>query len=286
MLERAKSLINDALSLGCIAALQKHDHNVKCLTDPIREKYIDLIDLQPSDDVLEIGSSMGQHTRRIAAKCRSVNALEVIKFQAEFSKIWCGQEGLQNVHFTAGGASGHLPYENSSFDVVISNYVLEWCAGRAAGDPNEFHKEVLSEIWRVLKPGGRLFLSTKNRFAFKYLTGVEDEHLGIRFGSALPRWIQKRAAATARLGHPTGYLHSWAGLRADLIAAGFKNLVPLFAFPDARWPVFLGRAQDFSRSNITSPEGINFGKRDRALAVLPSQTRLALSNSIIYLADR
>ena len=286
VLERAQSLLSDARSIGCIAALEEHDHNVQYLTDPIREKYIDFLDLAPSDDVLEIGSSMGQHTRKIAKRCRSVNALEVVEFQAKFSKLWCSQDGLHNVHVTAGGASGRLPYDDDAFDVVVSNYVLEWCAGRSQDDPDEFHQAVLKEIRRVLRPGGRLFLSTKNRFAFKYLLGAEDEHLGIRFGSALPRLIQRRVAAKADLGHPTGYLHSWRELRKHLRSAGFADLRPLFAFPDARYPLFMGRPCDFSTSSFFSSKPVKLGRRDRILAKLPDGLRLALSNSIIFLAKK
>jgi len=284
VLERAESLLADARSLGCSAALEKHNHSVKYLTDPIREKYIDLLGLQPSDDVLEVGSSMGQHTRKIAKRCRSVNALEVVEFQAQFSKLWCSQDGLQNVYVTAGGSSGSLPYDDDSFDVVVSNYVLEWCAGRSHENPDEFQQVVSKEIRRVLRPGGRLFLATKNRYAFKYLSGVEDEHLGIRFGSALPRWVQRRVAAKAELGHPTGYLHSWNGLRRHLNRAGFADLTPLFAFPDARYPAFIGNADDFPTSSLSASRQVKLGGRDRVLAKLPEGLRLFLSNSIVFLA--
>jgi SAM-dependent methyltransferase len=284
VLERAETLLADARSIGCLAALEKHNHNVKYLTDPIREKYIDFLRLQSSDDVLEIGSSMGQHTRKIAKSCRSVNALEVVEFQAHFSRLWCSQDGLHNVHVTAGGSSGRLPYDDNSFDVVVSNYVLEWCAGRSQDNPDEFHQSVLKEVRRVLRPGGRLFLSTKNRYAFKYISGAEDEHLGIRFGSALPRWVQRKVAAKAELGHPTGYLHSWSGLRHHLHRAGFADLTPLFAFPDARYPAFMGAPDDFAMSSLSASQQEKLGGRNRLLAKLPASLRLLLSSSIVFLA--
>lgn len=284
--EKARALISDARELGCIAALQRHKHNVKYLTDPQREKYIDLIDLRATDDVLEIGSSMGQHTRRMAPKCRSLQALEVVKFQAEFCRLWCDEDGLDNVYVTAGGASGHLPFENAAFDVVTSNYVLEWCASRTAGDANAFHRAIISEIWRVLKPGGRVFLSTKNRYAFKYLTGAVDEHLGIRFGSALPRWAQRRLVRPDRLEHPPGFLHSWKELRSHFFAGGFTNVTTIFAFPDARFPAYLGKPDEFDTSKIPNTEKIGWSRRDRALVALPARLRLALASSIVFLAEK
>jgi hypothetical protein len=137
-----------------------------------------------------------------------------------------------------------------------------------------------------LRPGGKLFLSTKNRFALKYLTGAEDEHLGMRFGSALPRWVQRRVANKAGRQHPGGHLHSWNELKIYLTIAGFNKLIPLFAFPDARYPLFLGELQDFSKSNLSPSEVMKLSKRDRLLARLPGQLRVAFSNSIIYLAEK
>ena len=282
--EDAERLIEDAGRMGCMAALRSHKHNVDYLVNPTRTKYVDLLGLRPTDEVLEIGSSMGQHTRLIAARAGRVSALEVVRFQSEFSKLWCDEEGLRNVRFTAGGGSGHLPYDDGIFDVVISNYVLEWCAGRSGRDANDVHRDQLAEIRRVLKPGGRLFLTTKNRFALKYVTGIEDEHLGIRFGSALPRWLQKRLARPAGPVHSPGHLHSWAGLRSLLVEAGFRKMDPLFAFPDARYPLYLGRDEDFSLAALSAEDRAKLNRRDRLLAGLPRAVRLMFSNSLVFMA--
>ena len=54
--------------------------------------------------------------------------------------------GLSNVEFREGLAE-HLPVEDNWADVVISNGVINLCADKRA---------VFSEIWRVLRPDGRL----------------------------------------------------------------------------------------------------------------------------------
>jgi SAM-dependent methyltransferase len=278
-------LLDDARKFGCHTALVQNGHNVEYLTDPSRAKYIDISGIRLEDDVLEIGSSMGQHTRLIAARCRTLKALEVVKEQAEFSRVWCDEEGLKNVEIVAGGAGGKLPYRDRSFDLVIMNYVLEWCAGRAKCEPSTFHLKYLQEVYRVLKPTGRLFLSTKNRFAFKYLTGVVDEHLGIRFGSALPRRLQRWLCKGYLLDHPPGYLHSWTELRSLLDRAGFVSVQELFCFPDARFPIYLGPASGFDPS-VLPPETVGkLGLRDKAALRMPSVLRNRLSASLVYLAQ-
>jgi SAM-dependent methyltransferase len=54
--------------------------------------------------------------------------------------------GLKNLEFREGLLE-EIPVEDSWADVVISNGVINLCADK---------KRVFSEIWRVLRPGGRL----------------------------------------------------------------------------------------------------------------------------------
>jgi ubiquinone/menaquinone biosynthesis C-methylase UbiE len=54
--------------------------------------------------------------------------------------------GLENVEFREGLLE-EIPVENGWADVVISNGVINLCADK---------KRVFSELWRVLRPGGRL----------------------------------------------------------------------------------------------------------------------------------
>jgi SAM-dependent methyltransferase len=54
--------------------------------------------------------------------------------------------GLKNVEFREGLLE-EIPLENGWADVVVSNGVINLCADK---------KRVFSELWRVLRPGGRL----------------------------------------------------------------------------------------------------------------------------------
>lgn len=55
-----------------------------------------------------------------------------------------------NFTFTSADAAA-LPFEDSSFDLIIANHVLFYCNDIA---------QVCSEVYRVLKPGGRFIAST------------------------------------------------------------------------------------------------------------------------------
>ncbi len=183
-------------------------------------------------DVLEIGPGFGQFTSQIAATAKGVHALEVDEGQAEFLAERLRQEGARNVHVSAGGADCLLPYPNESFDLIILNLVFEWCAIRMNGDHSEGQERLLDEMRRVLRPGGKLYLATKNRFALRYLMGKADEHFGgMRFGSALPRAL----ARTLNKARQKGKLYSYRGMTKLLRKHGFEVLQTWWAAPEMRW---------------------------------------------------
>jgi ubiquinone/menaquinone biosynthesis C-methylase UbiE len=67
------------------------------------------------------------------------------------AKAWSGAAalGLENVTFVEGEAE-RLPFGEASFDVVISNGVIDLIPDKDA---------VFAEIARVLRPGGRIQLA-------------------------------------------------------------------------------------------------------------------------------
>jgi SAM-dependent methyltransferase len=73
---------------------------------------------------------------------------------------FCRARGLEQVKH---GAAEKLPYEDNSFDLVTGLDVVEHLDDDAAG---------LSEMRRVLRPGGRVLLFVP---AFMFLWGVQDD---------------------------------------------------------------------------------------------------------------
>ena len=285
-LQRFERLIADAKALGCLEALRRNDTSIAYLTDPARLRYIDHLGIDAPEDVLEIGCSMGQHTRVMAPRCRRIAALDVVPMQAKFARVWCDEDGLDNVSISAGGAKGTLPYDDASFDLVTLNYVLEWSAGRAEDDPTAFHRRYLAEIARVLRPGGRLFLSTKNRYSLKYVLGQQDEHLGIRFGSALPRWLQHRRAPQADPDKLFGHLHSRSALEALLREAGFGTVRQMLAFPDSRYPLYMGDFDGFDADKLPAEGQDRIRRIDRMFMKLPRRLQRELTNSLVFMATK
>ncbi|HEV7913474.1 MAG TPA: class I SAM-dependent methyltransferase [Albitalea sp.] len=231
-----------ALSHGWEAALRSvygdEPGMLQYVTQPERASFIHLLPLKPTSDVLEIGPGLGQFTPLFARRARSVSALEVVSGQAEFVAQRCAQQGLTNVRVAAGGDDCRLPYPDASFDLVVLNLVFEWCASRCpAENEADVQRRLLAEMARVLRPGGSLYLATKNRFAIKYLIGKSDEHShGMRFGSALPRTLWRRLLRGRGHERPGGMLHSHAALKRMIEGAGFAPVRSFWATPEMRFP--------------------------------------------------
>jgi SAM-dependent methyltransferase len=211
---------------------------VRYVTETGRAAFLDLLGLDKSRDVLEIGPGLGQFTVELARRARSVSALEVVPGQARFVVQRVTQEGCANVRVAVGGDDCRLPYPDRSFDVVVLNLVFEWCASRCSDeDMATVQRRLLSEMARVLRPSGILYLATKNRFALRYLIGKRDEHVhDLRFGNALPRWLLRLVLRTRGLPRPPGLLHSYNELRKMLAEVGFGSFTTYWATPEMRYP--------------------------------------------------
>lgn len=271
----------------CRTAIEKLSESPEYLLNEDRCYYLELLDLKPSDAVLEIGASMGQHTRLIAKRCGHLEGLEIVPEQALFARLWCEQSGQENVNISAGGANGILPYRNDAFDVLIINYVLEWSAGRSDTHPADYHLRLLSECLRVIKPGGTIFLSTKNRYGIRLILGGVDEHSGFRFGSALPRWLASAIGRVVKNKNAAGYLHSKSELENLFKRAGFTDLQPYLLLPDARKPEMIER---FDRDGLARIRRQGYWKtasrKEKLYSLLPYPVQKNIAPSHVYTATK
>ncbi len=106
-------------------------------------------ELRPGEVVLDLGSGAGLDcllaARRVSPTGRVIG---VDMTGAMVQKAWANAlvSGISNAEFHLGEA-GHLPIGDATVDVVISNGVLNLCRDKLG---------VLAEVFRVLRPGGRL----------------------------------------------------------------------------------------------------------------------------------
>ena len=105
--------------------------------------------LEPGERVLDVGSGAGVDSLIAALMVRpegSVTGIDMTPEMIESARKGAAELGLSNVTFVEGEAE-ILPFDDSSFDVVISNGVIDLIPDKNA---------VFGEIYRVLVPGGRV----------------------------------------------------------------------------------------------------------------------------------
>src|SRR5208337_4692019 len=104
---------------------------------------------QPALTVLDLGCGAGFDTLLAARRVGTTGMVIGVDMTPEMiAKARNNAEilGLANVELVLG-AIEHLPLPDASFDLVISNGVFNLCPDKP---------RVLSEVFQVLKPGGRL----------------------------------------------------------------------------------------------------------------------------------
>jgi arsenite methyltransferase len=108
--------------------------------------------LQPGEHVLDLGSGAGTDSLVAAlmvGPAGHVTGIDMTPEMLEKARRSASEMGAQNVDFIESEAEA-LPFAEASFDVVISNGVIDLIPDKDA---------VFSELHRVLTPGGRIQIS-------------------------------------------------------------------------------------------------------------------------------
>lgn len=110
-------------------------------------QLINVADISPGDDVLDVGCGTGVLTRALVAAVGEQGSVCGVDFSE--SMLGVAREKCPGVTFRQGNAMA-LPYAEESFDAVTSSFMLMFIP-----DP----VQAICEMRRVLRPGGRLVVS-------------------------------------------------------------------------------------------------------------------------------
>jgi arsenite methyltransferase len=105
--------------------------------------------LTPGERVLDLGSGAGTDSlvaAQMVGEAGRVTGIDMTPEMLAKARAAATKMGATNVEFVEGEAE-HLPFEDETFDVVISNGVIDLIPDKDA---------VFAELHRVLVPGGRL----------------------------------------------------------------------------------------------------------------------------------
>ena len=116
--------------------------------NPVRYAF-----LQPGEVVLDIGSGGGIDTilaaRRVGPGGKAIG-LDIVPDMAERARAHAAEAGVDGWTEFRLGEMEQIPLPDTSVDVVISNGVLNLSARKS---------RALAEIFRVLRPGGRISMA-------------------------------------------------------------------------------------------------------------------------------
>jgi malonyl-CoA O-methyltransferase len=103
---------------------------------------------QDVNNVLDVGCGSGTMTMQLAARL-PLAEIDAIDISLGMLEVAVETHDNPRVSFYEGDAEA-IPFEEKSFDLVYSNFMLQWCP-----DP----VRALTEMRRVLRRGGQLVLS-------------------------------------------------------------------------------------------------------------------------------
>ncbi|MDD5778367.1 MAG: methyltransferase domain-containing protein [Candidatus Thermoplasmatota archaeon] len=156
--------------------------------------------LKDAHMVLDVGCGSGAVTKDVAAHTNGTvvaldDALDLIDTAREILT------GLENVVLMAGDAH-HLPFRDETFDIALCNLVLMW---------SEHPQQVVSEMARVVRPGGRVVASLEPDFGGK-IHWPENERVDPIFaGEAI-----RRRGGDPHIGRKLRMLFVRAGLDTEV----------------------------------------------------------------------
>ncbi|MFF2721908.1 class I SAM-dependent methyltransferase [Streptomyces sp. NPDC058011] len=130
------------------------------------------------EDVLDMGCGTGRFTVLMAQAGARVSGLDISRAMLDQAHEKLAEHG--HAADLREGDMAHLPFDDASFDTVTSMLALMHI-------PLEDRQAVFDEVYRVLRPGGRMLLGVKNtlieqffkadRFAAVDITDVPGKKL-------------------------------------------------------------------------------------------------------------
>jgi ubiquinone/menaquinone biosynthesis C-methylase UbiE len=116
----------------------------------LRDRILEAAEARRNDRVLDLGAGTGLVALELAPCVARVVAFDLSQAMLDRLEELAEERSVANVDLVEGDMRS-LPFDDESFDLVVSNYVFHHL-----DDPAK--ELALSEVRRVLVPGGRLVL--------------------------------------------------------------------------------------------------------------------------------
>ena len=127
---------------------KKWDNWVMYFLGPMGKEIINLLDIQEDDRVLDLATGTGEPGLSIAEKAKkgSVTGVDISEGMLEVAKENAARRGIKNYKTIVADAT-ELPFEDNTFDAISCRMGFMFFPDMDLA---------AAELYRVLKPGGRL----------------------------------------------------------------------------------------------------------------------------------
>lgn len=127
----------------------KHQNTIEQMFSPATQALIQKAEIRDGDQILDVAGGMGEPSFSIAEQYREKIAItftDIIFEMIEASRKEANNRKLDQIRFCRCSGD-HLSFRDQSFDVIVSRFGIMF-----------FHdpKKSLTDMLRVLKPGGRI----------------------------------------------------------------------------------------------------------------------------------
>lgn len=137
----SRDQFNKQAALYATSAVHRYGPSLPVLVEMAGPESVDL--------VLDVATGTGNTALTLAPHVSKVIGLDVASAMLDQARARAAAENVRNVEFLPGSAE-ELPFANDEFSLVVSRHA-----------PHHFRRldEFLSEVRRVLRPGGRFVLA-------------------------------------------------------------------------------------------------------------------------------
>lgn len=223
---------NEAERENCL--LRENSWQVLYQLSDIRENILEWYDFAPQASLLEIGAECGALTGLFCRKVRRVVAVEAEEQKAAVNRA--RNVSYDNLTVETGNFCQMKLTEKFDYVTLIGTWEP------SDGDSENPYLDTLKKVRECLKPGGKLFLATENRYGLKYFAGAPEEHTGRCF-DGLENYVS--AGNIRTFSHKT--------LQKMLREAGFSDSEFYYPLPDYKLP-----SEIYSDKNLPSFGSIRY----------------------------